>query len=82
MRIGIIKHFPFTFFSIPPNNNIKTHHCENQSNFSSPLSDGLAEDLALQGFDFEKFPQIDGKEELGNGFLKGRCYKGLSGWEH
>ena len=37
----------------------------------------LAEDLAVQGFDFEKLPQIDEKEELGNG-LKGRCNKGLS----
>ena len=26
----------------------------------------LAEDLAVQGVDFEKFRQIDEKEELGN----------------
>ena len=37
----------------------------------------LAENLAVQGFVFENFPQIDEKEELRNG-LKGRCNKGLS----
>ena len=36
-----------------------------------------AENLAVQGFAFENFPQIDEKEELSNG-LKGRCNKGLS----